>query len=35
MNTAIEFLVVDLVYTDFFVGQDFMASMMSITKTLN
>ena len=35
MNTVIEFLAVDLVYTDFLVGQDFVASMMSIIKALN
>jgi len=35
MSAAIEFLVVDLVYTDFSVGQDFVASMMSIIKALN
>ena len=34
MNAAIAFLVVDLVYTYFFVGQDFVASMMSIIKAL-
>jgi len=35
MNAAIEFLVVDLVYTDFLVSQDFVASRESIINALN
>ena len=34
-NAAIEFLLVDLVYTDFLVRQDFVASRESIINVLN
>ena len=35
MNAAIQFLVVDLVYTDFLVSQDFVASRGSFMNALN
>ena len=35
MDAAIEFIVVDLVYADFLVSQDFVATRESIINALN